>query len=84
MLKPLHGDEPRLAENLATFRDQDWDAPIQILAGVARADDPAADIARSIGDMVDVVVDGRRHGANAKIGNIVNMMPAARHDLIVL
>ncbi|MGL4312831.1 MAG: bacteriohopanetetrol glucosamine biosynthesis glycosyltransferase HpnI [Sphingomonas sp.] len=84
MLKPLHGDEPRLAENLATFRDQDWAAPIQIVAGVARADDPAAAIATSLGESVDLVVDGRRHGANAKIGNLVNMMPVVRHDLIVL
>lgn len=84
ILKPLHGAEPRLAENLATFRDQDWQAPIQIVAGVARAGDGAVAPARSIGPTLDLVVDGRRHGANAKVGNLINMMPAARHDLIVL
>lgn len=43
LLKPLHGAEPRLAENLATFLDQDWDAPIKMIAGVQREDDPARD-----------------------------------------
>lgn len=84
VLKPLHGAEPRLAENLATFRDQHWDAPIQIVAGVARADDGAIAPARTIGATLDLVIDSRRHGANAKVGNIINMMPAVQHDLIVL
>ncbi len=83
-LQPLHGAEPRLAENLATFRDQNWDAPIQIVDGVARADDGAVAPARSIGATLDLVIDGSRHGANAKVGNLINMLPAARHDLIVI
>lgn len=84
LLKPLHGAEPRLAENLATFFHQRWAAPLEMVAGVGRADDPAADVARSLAGDVRLVVDGRRHGANAKIGNLVNMEGAASHDLLVL
>jgi ceramide glucosyltransferase len=84
LLKPLHGAEPRLAENLATFLDQDWAAPTEMVAGVQRADDPAIAVARSLGPTVTLVVDPTPHGANAKVGNILNMMPAASHDLLVL
>lgn len=84
ILKPLYGAEPRLAENLATFRDQRWDAPIQIVAGVQRIDDPALPAAQSLGDAIDIVVDPRPHGANAKIGNLINMVSTANHRLLVL
>ena len=31
-----------------------------------------------------LVVDPTRHGVNPKIGNLINMMPAARHDVLVI
>jgi ceramide glucosyltransferase len=82
VLKPLHGDEPRLADNLRSFVDQRWDAPVQHLAGVGRPDDGAVPTARALG--LELVIDGTRHGTNAKIGNLINMGAHARHDLIVL
>lgn len=88
LLKPLHGPEPRLAANLATFLAQDWPASVQMVAGVADAADPAiaAAIALPQGPWraVTPVIDATAHGANAKIGNLVNMLPAAEHDLLVL
>jgi ceramide glucosyltransferase len=33
---------------------------------------------------IDVVVNATRHGANRKIANLMNMLPAARHDLLVI
>lgn len=82
LLKPLHGAEPRLAENLATFLRQEWAAPVQMVAGVADGADPAAAAARALG--AELVVDPTRHGANGKVSNLVNMWPAAAHDLVVL
>ena len=87
LLKPLHGPEPRLRENLRTFLDQGWDAPIEFVAGVQRGDDPARAVAEGLAGAngrIRVVVDASRHGANAKIGNLINMMPRASHDLLVL
>lgn len=86
LLKPLHGAEPRLAQNLATFLDQDWDAPIELIAGVQRGDDPALGVlAQLAGEgRIVPVVDPARHGANAKVSNLINMLPAASHDLIIL
>lgn len=84
ILKPLHGAEPRLAENVRGFAEQAWPAPVQIVAGVQRGDDPAIEAIRPLGDAITLVCESRRHGANAKIGNVINMMAAARHDIIVL
>ena len=82
LLKPLHGPEPRLAENLRSFLAQDWSAPIQMVAGVSDAGDPAVAAAREAG--ATVVVGTVRHGANGKVSNLVNMMAATDHDLLVL
>ena len=42
LLKPLHGVEPRLKENLASFLEQDYAGPVQMVCGVADSGDPAA------------------------------------------
>lgn len=84
ILKPLYGDEPRLGDNLQSFRDQRWPAPIQIVAGVQSGDDGALAALQTFGAAIDTVIEPRRHGANAKIGNLINMTPAICHDLIVL
>ncbi len=89
ILKPLYGDEPGLLENLATFCVQDYPAPFQIVCGVHDPDDTAVvtvERLRALYPGVDIklVADARRHGSNAKVSNLINMLPSARHDLLVL
>lgn len=89
LLKPLYGAEPRLADNLATFLEQDHAGPVQLLLGVQRADDPAVEAVRALqvrypAARIDLIVDGTRHGANGKIGNLVNMTRHAAHDILIL
>ncbi|HTZ72216.1 MAG TPA: bacteriohopanetetrol glucosamine biosynthesis glycosyltransferase HpnI [Acetobacteraceae bacterium] len=88
ILKPLHGAEPLLAEALETFFRQEYPV-LQLVFGVQRGDDPAASVARAL--MVKyphvdaaLVVDGTTHGANGKIGNLINMYPTARHDVLIV
>ena len=88
VLKPLHGDEPLLEAALATLFTQDY-ADFQIVFGVQDADDGALQVvdrlrARFPGQDVAVVIDRTQHGRNRKVGNLINMYPAARHDLIVI
>lgn len=82
ILKPLHGAEPRLRDNLATFLAQDYPAPVQMVCGVQDAGDVAITAVAGLG--IDLVVDSARHGSNAKVSNLINMMAAARHDVLVL
>jgi ceramide glucosyltransferase len=89
LLKPLHGAEPRLLENLESFLIQDHAGPIQLLCGVQRPDDPAIEVvevlrARYPDIAIDLVIDRANHGANRKISNLVNMMAEARHPILVL
>ena len=89
ILKPLHGAEPCLTDNLATFLMQDHDGPIQLLCGVQRADDPAiaaveALRARFPGARIDLIVDPTPHGANRKVANLLNMEPYIAHAVVIL
>ncbi|MDR3518786.1 MAG: bacteriohopanetetrol glucosamine biosynthesis glycosyltransferase HpnI [Azospirillaceae bacterium] len=88
VLKPLHGDEPLLYENLRSFCVQAYPA-VQIVFGVSRPDDPAVAVVRRLIDELPqadlvLVVDGRIHGTNLKVSNLINMMAMARHDLLVV
>jgi ceramide glucosyltransferase len=88
VLKPLHGDEPMLEEALASFCAQDYPG-FQIVFGVQSADDTAIPVVRRLRrrfpqlDM-ELVVDPTTHGLNRKIGNLINMFPSARHNLLVV
>ena len=89
ILKPLHGAEPDLYANLASFCRQDYPAPLQVVFGLSDPGDPAAAIVRKlIADFpqadLELVINARRHGANAKVSNLINMQTAARHDMIVI
>lgn len=88
ILKPLHGAEPGLYENLRSFAEQDYPMR-QIVLGVNDPQDGALATARRLvreypeGE-VAVVVDGKICGSNGKVANLENMLPAARHDVLVL
>ena len=89
ILKPLHGGEPRLKDNLATFLCQDHAGPVQLLCGLGNADDPARQTVEALQHEhpqadIAMALDPTRHGANGKVGNLINMMPAARHGTLVL
>ena len=89
ILKPLHGAEPRLKDNLATFVVQQWAAPVQLVCGVgdhgdlAVADFNALRLEYPHADMA-LTSDHPQIGTNAKIGNLAHMMHAARHNLLLL
>jgi ceramide glucosyltransferase len=87
MLKPLHGPEPMLAEKLTAFLDQDYAGPIDMVCGVADPADPALEAVRAMQirmTVTTVVVAPERHGSNGKISNLVNMLPAAKGDILIL
>jgi ceramide glucosyltransferase len=88
VLKPLHGDEPGLYENLRSFAEQNYPTA-QIILGVSDPADTALPVARGLAcDLVDrdisLVVDGRVNGSNRKVANLENMLDRARHQIVVL
>jgi ceramide glucosyltransferase len=89
ILKPLHQGEPDLACNLETFFTQQYDGAVQIVFGVHDEADPAVAVVRALQAQYPhsdtaIVADTALYGANAKVSNLINMLPAARHDTLVL
>ena len=86
VLKPVCGDEPGLEAALLSFCLQDYPA-FQIIIGAQDRNDPALHVARRLQTrfpgMIDIVVDAALHGPNRKISNLMNMLPAARHQMLV-
>ena len=88
VLRPLCGDEPELEAALTSCFLQDY-PKFQVVFGVADADDPAIAVARTVRarfpDRASVlVIDPMLHGANRKVSNLINMLPKADHDLLVI
>lgn len=88
VLKPLCGDEPLLEDALASFCVQDY-PDVQIVFGVQSRGDAAIPVVRRLQarfPLLDLrlVVDPTPHGDNHKIANLINMLPSARHDVLVI
>jgi ceramide glucosyltransferase len=88
VLKPLHGDEPLLEAALESTIRQEY-GTFQIVFGVQDPADPAIAVvarlrARHPDADIALVIDPTGHGQNRKIGNLINMLPSARHDVIVI
>jgi ceramide glucosyltransferase len=89
ILKPLHGDDAGLFDNLMSFAEQRYSGARQIVCGVADAHDPAVAVverlrgARPTRDL-ELIIDATLHGANRKVSNLINMAPRIRHDVVIL
>jgi ceramide glucosyltransferase len=88
VLKPLHGAEPGLYENLQGFCKQAH-AHYEILFGVRDPDDAAIAVVQRLQRefperAITLVIDPAVHGANLKVSNLINLLAQARHDWLVL
>jgi ceramide glucosyltransferase len=88
VLKPLYGEDEGLEDNLRSFCRQDHPR-MQVVFGVQDQGDPAIAVVRRIiaetpqADLALVVDESGRAG-NRKVANLQNMLPAARHPIIVM
>jgi ceramide glucosyltransferase len=88
LIKPLCGDEAELYENLRSFCALDY-PEIQIVFGVRDPADPAVAVVRRLqadfpGVDIALVANPAIYGTNYKISNIINMMIAAKNDILIL
>ena len=88
ILKPLCGAEPETYRCLRSFCDQQY-PQFQIVFGVADGTDPVVAIVRRLQReyphlSLQLSIDRRQHGSNRKVSNLINMMPLARHEMLVL
>jgi ceramide glucosyltransferase len=88
ILKPLCGAEHELYECLRSFCDQSYPR-FQVVFGVSDGNDPAIDVVGRLQrefPSIDLklAVDRRQHGSSRKVSNLINMMPLASHDYLVI
>jgi ceramide glucosyltransferase len=87
ILKPLCGDEPMLEHALESFCRLNY-PEFELILGVQDPADPALLAVERVRQrfpacLIKVVVDPALHGPNRKVSNLINMLPAAQHDLLV-
>ena len=88
ILKPMHGMEERLEQNLESFFQQDY-PDFEIILGARSADDPAlalADQLRLRYPQVKscIVISGPPTWPNAKVFTLSKMIPLSRNDFFVI
>jgi ceramide glucosyltransferase len=89
IIKPLDGSEPDLLTRLASFCTQDYPGPVEIICGVESSSDPAIEVvqrlqARFPDVPITLHIDARQHGYNRKVSNLINILPLARYDTLVM
>lgn len=89
ILKPLHGAEPGLADNLLATLDQRHAAPVQILFGVPDGADTAGPVAEAAmaarpGIPARLIRDARQHGPNRKVSQLINLAGQAGQEVLVV
>ncbi len=87
VLRPLCGAEPGLEAALASTLCQMGPGQ-QAIFGVQNPADPAIAVVRRLQARlpaldITLVIDATPHGGNRKIGNLINMLPHAKHELLV-
>ena len=88
VLKPLHGVDEGLEENLVSFFEQEYPR-FEMLFAVSDASDAAAAVveklqARYPNASSRLLVTGEPPYPNAKVYSLARMLECARHDLIVM
>jgi ceramide glucosyltransferase len=88
LLKPLHGAEPGLRENLESFFRLNY-RDYEIIFGARHADDPALAVVDLLSQRypyvpVKVIVAGEPEQPNAKVCALKKMVAAASHDYLVM
>jgi ceramide glucosyltransferase len=89
ILKPLHGDEPGLFENLSSFCTQDYPGQTQIVFGVQDPGDASVTAVKRLQDLwptrdLDLVIGTKVHGSNRKVSSLINMASRIQGDVVVV
>jgi ceramide glucosyltransferase len=88
ILKPLKGVDPEIWESFCSHCEQDY-PQLQLIFGVSDPADPAIEVVHRLQAKypnlpIELIVCNRVLGANLKVSNLVQMLPAARHQLLLV
>ncbi len=88
ILKPLKGVDPEIWESFCSHCEQQY-PEFQLIFGVSDASDPAVEIVRKLQAKypnlsIELIICDRVLGTNIKVSNLAQMLPAARHELLLV
>ncbi|MBI3415990.1 MAG: glycosyltransferase [Verrucomicrobia bacterium] len=88
-LKPLKGCDVETAGCLRSWLEQNYPGQVQILFGVADANDAVCEVVRELiathpGAQASLVICGESLGANAKVSTLIQLQRCARHEVIIV
>ena len=89
ILKPLKGADATTKENLRSWFAQNYSGEAQVLFGVAAETDPVCEIVRELQkefptSNAQLIVCPESLGANAKVSKLIQLLRAAKHEIIVV
>ena len=88
ILKPLKGVDPQIWKSFVSHCEQDY-PQLQLIFGVSDPDDPAIALVRKLQKQfptrqIDLLECPQILGTNVKVSNLVQMLPAARHEILLV
>lgn len=88
ILKPLKGVDPEIWESFCSHCEQDY-PEFQLIFGVSDPEDPAIGLVRRLREkypdrQIELIVCDRTLGANIKVSNLAQMLPVARHEILLV
>lgn len=88
ILKPLKGVDPEIWESFCSHCEQDYPA-FEMIFGVSDRDDPAIELVRKLksqypNQRIELIVCQKILGTNIKVSNLVQMLPAASHEILLV
>jgi ceramide glucosyltransferase len=89
LLKPLKGCDAETRECLRSWLLQKYAGPVQVLFGVASADDPVCEVVRELLKAnprceAELVVCDEALGPNAKVSTLIQLQRRANHDVLIV
>lgn len=89
LLKPLKGRDETTADSLQSWFNQQYAGPVQVLFGVADANDPVCEIAREFvrdnpGRDVQLVICSESLGSNGKVSTLIQLERFTKYELMVI
>jgi len=88
ILKPLRGTDPEMYESFRSHCRQDYPG-YEIIFGVSERDDPAVALVERLqrefpACAIRLLVCSEILGSNVKVSNLVQMLPHARHEFVLV
>jgi ceramide glucosyltransferase len=88
ILKPLKGVDPEIWQSFCSHCDQNY-PDFQLIFGVSDPADPAIEVVRKLqasypNRTIELIVCNRVLGTNIKVSNLAQMLPSARHELLLV